>query len=98
MAEALKVNSALQELNILFNNISDEGAEALAEALRVNTALQELNLGFNDISGKGAKVLAEAMKVNSALKELKLDGNSKISSNVIQQIRREMRNTLSISL
>ena len=36
LAEAVKVNSALQKLDLLrTNNISDEGAKALAEALKV---------------------------------------------------------------
>ena len=32
------------------DNISDEGAKALAEALKVNTALQKLDLSYNMIS------------------------------------------------
>ena len=47
MAEALKVNAALQKLDLRANNISDEGAKALAEGLKVNTALKQLGLGEN---------------------------------------------------
>ena len=36
--------------NLQSNNISDEGAKALAEALKVNTALQHLTLTYNNIS------------------------------------------------
>ena len=50
LAEALKVNTALQKLGLDSNKISDEGAKALAEALKVNTALQVLGLDQNKIS------------------------------------------------
>ena len=62
LAEALKVNTALQVLYLNHNKISDEGAKALAEALKVNTALQKLGLCGNKISDEGAKALAEALK------------------------------------
>ena len=42
----LKVNSALQELNLDNNKISNSGATALAEAPKVNTALHELLAGL----------------------------------------------------
>ena len=50
LAEALKVNTALKQLGLGDNKISDEGAKALAEALKVNTALQLLYLFGNKIS------------------------------------------------
>ena len=86
LAEALKVNTALQGLILDRNNISDEGAEALAEALKVNTALQHLWLENNNISDEGAEALAEALKVNTALQGLYLDENE-ISDAVKQQIK-----------
>ena len=44
------VHNKVKKLDLGRNNISDEGAKALAEALKVNTALQELNLHDNKIS------------------------------------------------
>ena len=67
------VYDKVKELYLGNNNISDEGAKALAEALKVNTALQELDLDFNKISDEGAKALAEALQVNTALQELWLN-------------------------
>ena len=65
MAEALRVNSAVQQLNLGWNKISDEGATALAEALRVNSALQELECSLsNKLSAVGARALAKALRVN----------------------------------
>ena len=44
------VYDKVKELYLGNNNISDEGAKALAEALKVNKALQKLYLGANEIS------------------------------------------------
>ena len=43
------VNSTLQELNLDFNSIGDEGASALAEALEFSSTLQILSLASTDI-------------------------------------------------
>ena len=42
IAEALKINSALQKLSLSDQAIKAEGATALAEALQINSTLQEL--------------------------------------------------------
>ena len=47
LAEALKVNTALERLYLYNKNTSAEGAQALAEALKVNTALERLDLHQN---------------------------------------------------
>jgi pantoate kinase len=44
IAEALKVNSTLQLLNLDCNKIGDSGAVAIVEALKVNSTLQALGL------------------------------------------------------
>ena len=80
MAEALKVNTAIQELELISNKISDEGAKALAETLKVNTTLQELDLYGSKISEEGAKALAEALKVNTTLQRLCLSCNKIFTS------------------
>ena len=53
LAEALKVNPALQKLVLCCNYISAEGAKALAEALKGDSALQS-------ISAEGAKELTKS--------------------------------------
>ena len=59
IADALKINSYLQSLNIscnfryldvlmvLGNRIGDEGIEAIADALKINYCLQSLNISCN---------------------------------------------------
>jgi len=42
VAEALKVNGALTNLNLFINKIGDQGATAIAKALEVNGALTAL--------------------------------------------------------
>ncbi|CAF1063913.1 unnamed protein product, partial [Didymodactylos carnosus] len=74
LAEALKVNSTLTQLDLGSNQISDRG-EALAEVLKVNSTLTKLNLYSNQITDRGGKALAEALKVNSTLTQLYLGFN-----------------------
>ncbi|KAL9965540.1 hypothetical protein ACROYT_G029354 [Oculina patagonica] len=76
VAEALKWNSSLTELNLSVNNIGYQGANGLAEALKKNTSLTELNLSGNNIGDAGANGLAEALQKNTSLTELNLSVNN----------------------
>ena len=49
VAEALKVNTSLTEIDLGWNNIDAEGAKYVAEALKVNTSLTEIDLDGNNI-------------------------------------------------
>ena len=82
LAEALKQNTSLTELDLSSNHISDQGAADLAEALKQNMSLTELNLSANDISAQGAAALAEALKQNTSLTQLNLSQRY-LSSNSI---------------
>ena len=64
IAEALKVNAVLTNLNLYDNTIGGDGAKAIAEALKVNAVLTSLDLYRNSIGDDGAKAIAEALKVN----------------------------------
>ena len=77
MAHALQGNrsTTLQRLSLGNNQISDEGATALANAMKGNTTLQILYLGSNQISDEGATALAHALQGNTALRGLYLDNN-----------------------
>ena len=54
----------LTNLNLGDNEISDEGAAAIAEALRGNGVLNKLWLGENNIGVEGAKAIGGALAVN----------------------------------
>ena len=76
IAEAIKVNKTLQELDIHDNNISDNGAAAISDALKSNNSLQILNMSYNNITSEGAKLIAEAIKINKTLQELDISHNN----------------------
>jgi Ran GTPase-activating protein (RanGAP) involved in mRNA processing and transport len=73
LAEAIKLNSTLQEIYLDLNNIEAQGAEYLAEAIKVNSTLRVIQLNSNNIGDEGTRYFAEAIKVNSALQQINLD-------------------------
>ena len=76
LAEMLKENRTLQQLNVSLNSIGQGGAIALAEMLKENTTLQQLNVNFNSIGQGGAAALAEILKENRTLQQLDVRVNS----------------------
>jgi hypothetical protein len=51
IAEAVKTNTSLQEINLESNEISHEGTKLIADVLKTNTSLQMISLKYNkDIS------------------------------------------------
>ena len=72
MAHALKGNTTLRGLYLGYNQISDEGATALAHALKGNTTLQCLWLTYNKVSDDGVTALAHALKGNMTVQSLRL--------------------------
>ena len=89
MATVLKYNSTLDNINLDYNNIGDEGAMALAEALKNSSNLQILwhllskpNIS-NNIHVYSARFVADAWKQATKLssKSLKLGlGGNKIGA------------------
>ncbi|KAL0225911.1 hypothetical protein P9112_013235 [Eukaryota sp. TZLM1-RC] len=70
------VDGSITELNLRQNNITSEGASALARALESNSTLTGLHLGGNNITDEGASALALALENNSTLTELHLWSNN----------------------
>ncbi|NGX62383.1 MAG: hypothetical protein K940chlam9_01880, partial [Chlamydiae bacterium] len=62
-------------LDLKYNNIGDNGANAIAESLKVNAYLTSLNLSNNNIGDNGANAIAESLKVNTYLTSLYLEFN-----------------------
>ena len=76
LAEALKQNTTLEELDFHNNRVSDLGVRSLAEVLSSNTSMvKALGLGSNGITDKGAEHLAEMLKTNQTITWLALAGN-----------------------
>mmetsp|Transcript_13174 Transcript_13174/g.14537 ORF Transcript_13174/g.14537 Transcript_13174/m.14537 type:complete len:99 (-) Transcript_13174:109-405(-) len=79
MAEALKFNHSVTELDLGSNKIGVVGARALAETLKVNRTLTHLDLGDNQIETEGIKALTEVLEFNQTLTRLTLRSNAGIS-------------------
>ena len=75
LAEAMKVNTTLTQMNLENNHIGSAGAASLADAMKVNKTLTQLNVWNNNIGDSGAASLAEAMKVNTVLTQILLESN-----------------------
>ena len=72
--------------HVMFSQISDAGAVALAQALHHNSTLERLDLSNNNISDAGAVALAQALHHNSTLMGLTLDGNDGIGEEGTHQL------------
>jgi hypothetical protein len=85
LAEAIKLNCSLTELNLANNNISDIGATAILDALKTNANLTNLDLRNNNIGSTGASSISDALKLNSTLTTLDLR-NNKIGNTIATAI------------
>ena len=76
LGRALSVNSSLEELDISYTRIGDEGVAHIANALQTNTTLKVMDVLDCGISCKGAESLAKALSVNISLEMLNISDNS----------------------
>ena len=75
-AESLvAANKSLQELNIGFNEIGNNGIAHIATALKTNTTMRTLDISSCSISDEGAESLARALAVNRSLQELNISSD-----------------------
>ncbi|CAF0748052.1 unnamed protein product [Rotaria sp. Silwood1] len=76
LADALKNNTTLEELDFHNNRLSDLGVYSLAKVLSSNNSiLKALGLGSNGITDNGVEHLAEMLKTNRTITWLALAGN-----------------------
>ena len=76
IARALKYAScSLRVLDLSWNHIRLDGAEAIGKALAINKSLEKLNLAWNGLHMLGAISIGMALKKNTTLKELDLTCN-----------------------
>ena len=91
VAEAMKVNTAIFEMNLAGCSIGDQGAIALADALRVNNGcksrLHKYYLHNNRIGDRGALALADAIAHGHCMLAVHLNGNSNISESSKNALR-----------
>jgi Ran GTPase-activating protein (RanGAP) involved in mRNA processing and transport len=65
----------LRRLDLSWNSLTDQGAEALANVLQKNSVLESLKLSSNAIGDDGVCALADALHADMALSELDIVGN-----------------------
>ena len=65
----------IENVDLKYNHIHDEGAMYLADLLRLSPELKYLDLSGNSIEVKGAQILAEVLKESEQLMYLNLNGN-----------------------
>jgi Ran GTPase-activating protein (RanGAP) involved in mRNA processing and transport len=76
LADALRTNTSLVNLNLGFNRVGNSGASALANVLaKYNHTLLTLNLSTNDVAQEGGRALAACLCANKTLRNLNLQGN-----------------------
>jgi len=74
MANGLYKNGGdtqLEELNLGWNGIGDEGCIQIGQMLETNSSLVKIGLGENDITSVGAKALLVALRSNDTLREIR---------------------------
>ena len=74
ISKMMMVNHSLQELQMWYNNIGDDGISAIAGALG-NCKINRLDVGLCGITLTGARSLATALSSNHTIRILLLMGN-----------------------
>lgn len=75
LAESLTYNRTIMKLNLMYNDLGDDGACTIATILFRNMTLKHLSLIANDIGDQGAMALADSLRVNAGLTHLYLGQN-----------------------
>eukprot|EP00164_Ancoracysta_twista_P008762 GFYU01012750.1.p1 GENE.GFYU01012750.1~~GFYU01012750.1.p1 ORF type:complete len:785 (-),score=200.38 GFYU01012750.1:111-2465(-) len=75
IADFLKDNTTLKQINLSENNMGKEGTRWLEDALKVNKSLESLNLRSNSLGKEGAKACSSIFEVNKGLTSLNLVNN-----------------------
>jgi len=86
IAEALKYNKSITELN-LQDNFARKNAKDIADMLKVNTTLTSLNMNVNQMQDEEAKYLLEALKESKSIKHFTAFNNGALSKDVRKELR-----------
>ncbi|CAH1645834.1 unnamed protein product [Spodoptera littoralis] len=68
-------NRGLQNLDLSYNQIGDEGMEHIAKAVFYGLEIKNINLSYNNITGKGVMMLAEPFETNNKFTHINLSWN-----------------------
>jgi len=75
IAEMLKTNDDIKELDVRFCGLGPEGAIVLANALRVNTSVERVLMLQNQVGDVGAKAFIDMLPHNNSLHLLSFQDN-----------------------
>ena len=56
IAESLKINSSITQINLGFNKIGSEGATSIAESLKINSSITQINLSSCKIGSRRCNI------------------------------------------
>jgi Ran GTPase-activating protein (RanGAP) involved in mRNA processing and transport len=90
LANALKLNRTLEQLDLYQNLIGDEGAIAIAEALLHNTSLTFLGISYNNLASAGLTAIVKMLEINSTLTDVNIGGH-RISIEVMHTIAQMLK-------
>ena len=76
LAETIKYNSTVTQLDLSANGLGDGECTALAEAIKHNSTITQLDLSVNELGTGDCTALAEAIKHNSTITQLDLSLNN----------------------
>ena len=85
LAEILKDNSLLEDINLRGTGLDDDGLVEICKAIKNNTSITSLNLANNSFGVTGAKALEDALKLNRTLKVIDLT-NNQLGFESVQQL------------
>ena len=88
LAEAIQINTTLQELNISKNYISKEGVMRIVEACTINKTLHKLVCTHNNLSKSGLAAINEYIRKENAVQIFEASWNSIGSKNSQLAIKR----------
>ena len=75
ISQMIRIGTNPIQVNLIGNDLADEGTEIVAESLEENDKVDELNISCNRISVKGATALSKFVRTSRTIRELSLFGN-----------------------
>ena len=75
LAECLRINAEITDLDLSDNFIGEEGGSFLADALITNSTVEKLNLAGNKLCRVGGIAIADMIETNHIISTLNLSGN-----------------------
>ena len=92
IANSLRTNTTISDLDVFHCGISGIGVQSLAEAIAANGSirLERLNIAFNDIGDIGTAHIATALQINTTIKWLFMSHGGRISDKVGDSLPRAL--------